>query len=119
MPAIHPNLAQLYSDKVSQLEKELDGPAVGADAKSILRSMIQTIIISPGPARGQVELELHGELAALLALGQGGPKAQANRNLSLGGCGGAQPPLSTWAQLRQLDLQLGGLRIARGSQKRT
>ncbi len=83
MPAIHPNLAQLYSDKVSQLEKELDDPAVGADAKSILRSMIQTIIISPGPERGQVELELHGEFAALLALCQGGPKAQANRNLSL------------------------------------
>lgn len=79
MPAIHPNLAQIYNDKVAQLEKELADPAVAAEAKSVLRSMIKTIVISPGPERGQVEIELHGELAPLLVLGQGGSRAQGSR----------------------------------------
>jgi site-specific DNA recombinase len=40
----------------------------------MLRSMIKTIKITPGAKRGEVHLELHGELAGVLAAGQ------ANRN---------------------------------------
>jgi DNA invertase Pin-like site-specific DNA recombinase len=67
-PAIHPNLAQLYRQKVARLEIELNDPAISAEAKSVLRSMIEKIVIHPGDKRGEVQLELHGELANILAI---------------------------------------------------
>ena len=82
LPAIHPNLIQLYRTKVARLEEELADPEIAAEAKSVLRSMIKTIKIAPGAKRGEVNLELHGELAAVLAAGQakrnkdGAPVAQ-------------------------------------------
>ena len=70
-PAIHPNLAQLYRDKVLRLEEELCDPELAAEAKSVLRSMIKTICITPGAKRGEVNLDLHGELATILAIVEG------------------------------------------------
>lgn len=70
LPAIHPNLAHLYRNKVAQLEEELADPEIAAEAKSVLRSLIKTIKVTPGAKRGEVTLELHGELAAILAAGQ-------------------------------------------------
>ena len=70
LPSIHPNLAKLYRGKVARLEQELADPEVAADAKSLLRSMISAIVITPGAKRGEVGLELHGELAGILALAQ-------------------------------------------------
>ncbi len=71
MLAIHPNLAQRYRDAVARLEEELEGPELAAEAKSMLRSLIKTIKVFPGAKRGEVELELHGELAAILNFAQG------------------------------------------------
>ena len=71
LPAIHPNLAQLYRDKLARLEQELTDPELAAEAKSVLRSLIKTIKIFPGAKRGEVELELHGELGTILAIPQG------------------------------------------------
>ena len=70
LPAIHPNLARLYRDKVARLEEELTDPEIAAEAKSVLRSLIKTIKVTPGARRGEVALELHGELAAIVAAGQ-------------------------------------------------
>ena len=70
LPAIHPNLARLYREKVARLEMELADPEIAAEAKSVLRSLIKTIKVTPGAKRGEVALELHGELAAILAAGQ-------------------------------------------------
>jgi hypothetical protein len=71
IPAIHPNLARLYREKVRRIEEELADPDIAAEAKSVLRSMIRKIVVLPGDARGEVTLELHGELAAILAVAQG------------------------------------------------
>lgn len=71
MPAIHPNLAQRYRDAVARLEEELTSPELAAEAKSVLRLLIKTIKVFPGAKRGEVDLELHGELAAILSFAQG------------------------------------------------
>jgi len=68
MPALHPNLAKAYREKVARLEVELDDPEITAEAKSVLRSLIEKIIVFPGEKRGEVHLELHGELAAILGM---------------------------------------------------
>lgn len=73
-PLMHPNIAELYRHKVACLEKELADPEIAAEAKSVLRSLIRTIKVTPGTERGEVELELHGELAAILAAGLGEKK---------------------------------------------
>lgn len=54
MPTIYPNLAQPYRDKVARLEEELAQPELAADAKSVIRSMIKTIIVTPREKRGEV-----------------------------------------------------------------
>jgi hypothetical protein len=43
LPAIHPNLARLYREKVARLEEELADPEIAAEAKSVLWSLIKTI----------------------------------------------------------------------------
>ncbi len=71
LPAIHPKLAERYRAAVSRLQEELANHELAAEAKSVLRSLIKTIKIFPGANRGEVELELHGELAVILAFAQG------------------------------------------------
>jgi DNA invertase Pin-like site-specific DNA recombinase len=66
---LHPNLPALYRRKVAELETVLAAaaPAARAQAITILRSMIEAVIVRPTAARGGFELELHGRLAAILA----------------------------------------------------
>jgi DNA invertase Pin-like site-specific DNA recombinase len=102
LPAIHPNLARLYREKVTRLEEELADPEIAAEAKSVLRSLIKTIKVTPGAKRGDVTLELHGELAAILAAGQ----VKRNKDGTLV----APIQVSVVAGARnRLDLQLKGL----------
>jgi hypothetical protein len=71
MPSIRPNLAERYRSLVANLQRELLEPELAASAKSMLRSLIKEIRITPGEKRGQCNLELVGELATILSLGQG------------------------------------------------
>ncbi len=68
LPALHPNLAQVYRQKVERLEQALHEPTVSAAAVEALRSLIDAVIVHPGERRGQVSLELRGDLAAFLYL---------------------------------------------------
>ena len=79
LPSINPNIAEIYRGKVARLEEQLADPDLAAEAKSVLRSLIKMIKILPGPKRGEVELELHGELATVLGVAQarnGGPASK-------------------------------------------
>ncbi len=75
MPALHPNLARLYSEAVARLHEELANPDLASKARSVLRSLIKTIVVRPGTSRGEVKLELHGELATILQFAQGAKDA--------------------------------------------
>jgi hypothetical protein len=87
---------------VARLEQELADPEIAAEAKSLLRTLIKTIKVSPGAKRGKVALELHGQLAAILAAGQ----AKRNKDGTLA----APIQVSVVAGARNhLDLQLAAL----------
>ena len=65
---LHPGLAQMYKKKVADLTAVLNDPETKAEATAIIRSMLSEIRLSP--IEGALEIELVGELAGLLRLGQ-------------------------------------------------
>jgi hypothetical protein len=68
MPALHPNLPQVYRRTVEQLESALRDPAAEAGASEALRLLIDAILVFPETGRGQVRIELRGDLAAFMGL---------------------------------------------------
>jgi DNA invertase Pin-like site-specific DNA recombinase len=70
MPAIHPNLARRFRYAVAGLEDALADPELATEAKVTIRALVKTIVIHPGDRRGEVGLELHGELATILGFAQ-------------------------------------------------
>jgi DNA invertase Pin-like site-specific DNA recombinase len=77
VPALHPNLAQVYRQKVERLEQALQDPIVSAAAAEALRSLVDAVLVHPGERRGEVSLELRGDLAAFLHLRDAPPDGNA------------------------------------------
>jgi hypothetical protein len=78
LPALHPNLAQVYRQKVERVEEALRAPVVSAAAVEALRSLIDAIVVYPGERRGEMRVEMHGDLAAFLHLRDESPGASAS-----------------------------------------
>ncbi|AZN73978.1 recombinase family protein [Georhizobium profundi] len=69
-PRLHPGLAELYRRKVTDLRASLNDDALKVEAAERLRSLLSAIRMIPED--GRLQIELVGELAAILALGQAG-----------------------------------------------
>jgi site-specific DNA recombinase len=65
-PRLHPNLAELYRQKVADLRAALADPATRTEALEILRSLVETVTIK-ALAKG-FEIELVGEIAHMVAM---------------------------------------------------
>ena len=65
---LHPRLAEVYAEKVHQLEKALNDPAIRVEAAEVLRSLIDRIELRPRGEHGGVAATLHGDLAQILTL---------------------------------------------------
>ena len=63
---LHPGLAQVYEEKLSNLGASLRAPGTRAEAISALRSLIEEIIVSPSADGKNTEVRLTGDLATLL-----------------------------------------------------
>lgn len=69
---IHPNLGEAYARKIDQLIESLNSDeAVRLQATAVLRTLIEKITLHPGKKKGQVDIEIHGEMAAILHFAQG------------------------------------------------
>ena len=66
-PLIHPNIAEIYRRKVERMHEALNDESTRVEATEALRQVIEQIRLTPDAA-GKLEIELHGELAAILAL---------------------------------------------------
>ncbi len=73
---LHPGLVGLYRDKVANLSASLNVPETKIEATAIIRSLLSEIRLIP--ERGTLAIELVGELAGLLALGQTKTASETN-----------------------------------------
>ncbi len=65
-PALHPNLANIYRDKVAALHEALSDPSTKDEAFSIIRTLIKEVRLVP--EAGKLCVEIRGALAGILAL---------------------------------------------------
>ncbi len=80
-PLLHPALATIYGHKVEKLEASLNEPGTGREAFELLRGLIDSIILTP--AEGNLEIELRGDLAGILAVSQAGRTKTSSKEKAL------------------------------------
>jgi hypothetical protein len=86
-PRLHPNLAEIYRERVARLQDALREPAHGRAPLEIVRGLIERVTVRPAANAAGMEIELVGEIAAMVRLGLagGGPEqarvAAADRDL--------------------------------------
>jgi hypothetical protein len=64
---VHPQLAEGYRGRIERLERLLDG-SERDEARQIVRSMIDHVVLTPRPDGGGLDATLYGALAALLSM---------------------------------------------------
>ena len=67
-PRLHPNLAQLYRQKVAALTEVL-AKDDAAEVRELIRGLVEAILLVPED--GKLRVEIRGELASILALAEG------------------------------------------------
>src|ERR1700722_14468355 len=65
-PSLHPNLAEMYRERVATLHTALADPRTKDEAFGIIRTLIDEVRLIP--EGGQLRVELRGALAGILAL---------------------------------------------------
>ena len=65
-PDLLPSAASIYARKIAILADALNQPDERAEAAEALRLLIEKIVLTPGPQRGEIHATLHGELATIL-----------------------------------------------------
>jgi site-specific DNA recombinase len=65
---LHPNMAEVYRKKVDELALLLQGEDDKQEAFEAIRGLIDRIVLSP--EHGNLKVDLHGELAAILRFSQ-------------------------------------------------
>ena len=92
----HPNMAELYAKKVTELRSLLTDETTRPQAMDIVRSMIDRIEIHTGAERGKPDVILVGALAQILAFTQQNKTAATNgsdgRVFMVAGVGFVQDP---------------------------
>jgi len=71
----HPTAAEIYRQKVAHLKEALNDSALREEAADLLRGLVEEIRLPPFGDRG-LQIELFGELAAIMAWGE---SAKTNR----------------------------------------
>ena len=66
-PDLLPTASTIYAKKVAKLTQALNRPAERQEAAEALRMLIEKIVLTPGPGRGEIDATLHGELGQILS----------------------------------------------------
>jgi site-specific DNA recombinase len=65
-PLLHPEMARIYRMKVTELAKALQEPDTRSEATEALRGLVDAIVLTPDPIGETLQIELRGNLAAML-----------------------------------------------------
>ena len=65
-PLLHPEMARIYRTKVRELAKALQQPDSRSEATEALRGLVDAIVLTPDEASKTLQIELRGNLAAML-----------------------------------------------------
>jgi DNA invertase Pin-like site-specific DNA recombinase len=76
-PRLHPNLAAIYQARVARLQEALQADPDGREALEAVRGLIDRVIITPGAEGCGHEIELIGEIAAMIGLASGAERKKA------------------------------------------
>jgi site-specific DNA recombinase len=80
-PLLHPEMAGLYRQKVTVLGQALEHPETRTEASEALRGLIDAIVLTPN--QGELQIELKGNLAAMLGAAQNAKRSPETGDLSL------------------------------------
>jgi DNA invertase Pin-like site-specific DNA recombinase len=85
---LHPQAADRYRQKVADIHAALTkGDQAANEAVTLVRELIDRIVVHPSAPGSRMRIELTGNIAGLMR------EPSANRGRDNGGCGGTQPPL--------------------------
>ena len=65
-PLVHPEMARIYRTKVDELAKALQEPESRSEATEALRGLVDAIVLTPDERGDVLQIELRGNLAAML-----------------------------------------------------
>ena len=71
VPDIHPNSAEIYKAKVTQLSEALADPELRDQAAEAFRALVDEVVLEPGDKRGAVNAILRGEVMNILDIVSG------------------------------------------------
>jgi hypothetical protein len=80
-PLLHPEMAGLYRKKVTALAQALEQPETRTEASQALRGLVDAIVLTP--SQGELQIELKGNLAAMLGAAQNAKRSPETGDLSL------------------------------------
>jgi hypothetical protein len=89
-----PEMAGLYRQKVTAPAQALERPETRTEASEALRGLVDAIVLTPN--QGELQIELKGNLAAMLGAAQNAKRSPETGDLSLQGVmvAGARNPLN-------------------------
>lgn len=68
LPILHPSMAQLYKEEVTNLVKSLNHKEHRTESAQLLRKLIDKIVLKPDPDGSGLLIDLHGDLAGILTM---------------------------------------------------
>jgi site-specific DNA recombinase len=74
MPRLHPNIAEVYRQKIANLGEPLNEERTCVEAAECIRELIEEVRLVP--KNGELRIELYGELAGLINLANGHPRSK-------------------------------------------
>jgi site-specific DNA recombinase len=82
-PLLHPEMATIYRAKVTGLAKALREPDSRSEATEALRGLVDAIVLTPDQAGETLQIELRGNLAAMLGATVQTKRSSESDDLSL------------------------------------
>ena len=89
-PLLHPEMARIYRAKVTELAAALQEPDSRSEATEALRGLVDAIVLTPGQDAETLQIELRGNLAAMLGatVQTKRPPESGDLLVQITGCGG-------------------------------